>query len=47
VSIGLYSDFANEHHHTDNIFKAADDLLYQAKAKGRNQTVFNVVAKES
>ncbi|MDA7746892.1 diguanylate cyclase [Psychromonas sp.] len=43
VSIGLYSDFVNEHHNTEGIFKEADDLLYKAKENGRNQTMFNVI----
>lgn len=44
VSIGLYSDFANVQHNTSAIFKEADDLLYQAKANGRNQLMFNATA---
>jgi diguanylate cyclase (GGDEF)-like protein/PAS domain S-box-containing protein len=41
VSIGLYSVFVNESHHTSNIYKDADVLLYKAKENGRNQTMLN------
>ena len=41
VSIGLYSVFVNESHHTSDIYKDADVLLYKAKENGRNQTMLN------
>jgi len=41
VSIGLYSAFVNESHHTSDIYKDADVLLYKAKENGRNQTMIN------
>lgn len=47
VSIGLYSVCADEHHHVDDIFKDADDLLYKAKRNGRNQTMFNVISSKN
>lgn len=41
VSIGLYSVFVNESHHTSDIYRDADVLLYKAKENGRNQTMIN------
>ncbi|MGE4511924.1 MAG: diguanylate cyclase [Sulfurimonadaceae bacterium] len=41
VSIGLVSRYAKEIKDDDTIYKEADELLYEAKARGRNRLVSN------
>ncbi|MDD2567144.1 MAG: diguanylate cyclase [Thiovulaceae bacterium] len=41
VSIGLVSHYAKEIKDDDTIYKEADELLYEAKARGRNRLVSN------
>ena len=41
VSIGLVSMYAQEMHKDDEVFKEADDLLYDAKKAGRNTIMTN------
>lgn len=41
ISIGLVSKFAQDMHKDDEVFKEADDLLYDAKKAGRNTIMVN------
>ncbi len=41
ISIGLYSDYANDIVDIDDVYRKADKLLYQAKKLGRNKAVSN------
>jgi diguanylate cyclase (GGDEF)-like protein/PAS domain S-box-containing protein len=41
VSMGLYSDYANNIIDIDDIYRKADKLLYSAKESGRNRVVSN------
>ena len=39
ASMGLITQYANEIHNSESMYKAADILLYEAKENGRNQIV--------
>ncbi|MBU0923235.1 sensor domain-containing diguanylate cyclase, partial [bacterium] len=41
VSMGLYSNYANDVVSIDDVYKKADKLLYSAKESGRNKVVNN------
>ena len=41
VSIGIYSDYANNILNIDDVYKKADNLLYEAKELGKNKVVGN------
>ncbi|PLY09780.1 MAG: diguanylate cyclase [Arcobacter sp.] len=41
VSMGLYCNYANEFEEMDKVYKATDDLLYEAKRTGRNKIIMN------
>jgi diguanylate cyclase (GGDEF)-like protein/PAS domain S-box-containing protein len=41
VSMGLYSNYANDVVSIDDVYKKADKLLYSAKESGRNKVVSN------
>ncbi len=42
VSIGLYTALRDDNINTDKIYQLVDDLLYEAKHKGRNTIVHNI-----
>ncbi len=41
ISMGVYISSPGENGNVESIYKAADELLYQAKSEGRNRMVFN------